>query len=296
MKRLRTCLLLLALVATHCGKGSPTQPSPPGTNDPLPGTRTAILVGAGDIGLCGSRGTDLTGGLVEATLGEVFLVGDIAYPSGNLQSFRDCFEPFWGHARDRWRPVPGNHEYETADAAGHFQFFGAAAGPPGLGYYRFVAGEWLVLMLNSNIEAGPGSAQYQFVRESLQSRQFQCQMAMWHHPLFSSGPNGNNVQMRPIFQLLFENRVDVVVNGHDHFYERFSRQDPDGRLDENGIRQFIVGTGGADLSRPVRSAPNSGMVLSTFGIMRFTLRPATYGWEFIEASGQLGDNGNTPCH
>ena len=296
MKALRACFLLFAVVATHCGKGSPTRPTPPGTNDPPPGSRTAILLGAGDIGLCGSRGALLTGSLIEGTLGEVFLAGDIAYPNGSLQAFRECFEPFWGHARDRWRPVPGNHEYETANASGYFQFFGADAGPVGLGYYRFVAGEWLVLMLNSNIDASPTSPQYQFVREALQDRQSRCQMAIWHHPLFSSGVNGSHPHMRPIFQLLFENRADVVVNAHEHLYERFSRQDADGRLNENGIRQFIVGTGGADLTRPVQSAPNSGRVLSTFGIMRFTLRADSYDWEFLETTGALGDNGSTPCH
>jgi hypothetical protein len=296
VKRLRTIVLLLALVAPNCGKGSPTTPTPPGTNEPPPGSRTAILVGAGDIGLCGSAGALATGRLIEATLGDVFLVGDIAYPNGSLQAFRECFEPSWGHASDRWHPVPGNHEYESPNASPYFQFFAHDAGPPGLGYYRFVAGEWLVLMLNSNIDTGPGSPQFQFVRESLQGRPFQCQMAMWHHPLFSSGPNGPHPHMRPIFELLQQNGVDVVVNAHDHLYERFSRQDADGRLNENGIRQFTVGTGGASLTRAVRATPNSSLVLSTFGVMRFALRPDSYEWEFLETGGTLGDNGSTPCH
>lgn len=296
MKRVRIVALLLAFVATHCGKGSPTRPSPPGTTDPPPGSRTAILVGAGDIGLCGSAGTIASGLLIEATHGDVFLVGDIAYPNGGAQAFRECFEPAWGHAIDRWHPVPGNHEYESPNAAPYFQYFGAAAGPPGLGYYRFVAGEWLVLMLNSNIDASPTSSQFQFVRDSLQGRRFRCQMAMWHHPLFSSGPNGPHPHMRPIFALLQQHGVDVVVNGHDHIYERFSRQDADGRLNENGIRQFTVGTGGAELTRAVRATPNSGIVLTRFGVMRFTLRPASYDWEFLETAGTRGDNGSTPCH
>lgn len=296
MKHLRVAVLLLACIATDCGKGSPTSPTPPGRNAPPPGSRTAILVGAGDIGLCGSAGTTASGLLIEATLGEVFLVGDIAYPNGSAQAFRECFEPRWGHASDRWHPVPGNHEYESANAAPYFQFFGPAAGPPGLGYYRFVAGEWLVLMINSNIDASPTSPQFQFVRESLQGRPFRCQMAMWHHPLFSSGPNGPHPHMRPIFELLQQNGVDVVVNGHDHIYERFSRQDADGRQIETGIRQFTVGTGGAELTRAVRATPNSGIVLASFGIMRFTLRPDSYDWEFLETAGALGDNGSTPCH
>lgn len=296
MKHLRVCSLLLALITIQCGKGSPTSPTPPGTLETPPGSRTAILVGAGDIGLCGSRGALATGLLVQATLGEVFLVGDIAYPNGSMAAFRECFEPYWGQVSDRWRPVPGNHEYESANAAPYFQFFGPAAGPPGLGYYRFVAGEWLVLMLNSNIDAGPGSAQFQFVRDSLQGRQFRCQMAMWHHPVFSSGPNGPHPHMRPMFELLVQHGVDVVVNGHDHLYERFSRQDADGRLNENGVRQFTVGTGGAEITQAVRVTPNSTLVLAAFGIMRFTLQPDAYEWEFLLTTGSLGDNGSTPCH
>lgn len=296
MKVVRFSWLLLAIAALHCGKGSPTSPSPPVGGEPPPGSRTAILVGAGDIGLCGSRGTIATGRLVEATLGNVFLAGDIAYPNGSMGAFRQCFEPFWGHATDRWYPVPGNHEYESANAAPYYQFFGSAAGPARRGYYRFIAGEWLVLMLNSNIAAGRGSDQYEFVRETLQNRPFRCQMAIWHHPLFSSGPNGNHPSMRELFQLLHEHGVDVVVNAHDHFYERFSRQDADGRLDVRGIREFIVGTGGADLSPAVRVSPNSGIRISTFGVMRFTLRPDSYDWEFLETNGALGDNGFTACH
>jgi hypothetical protein len=294
VKCARIIVLLLAISAADCG--GPTSPTPPRVGDPPPGFRTAILVGAGDIGLCGSRGAIATGRLVEAMLGEVFLVGDIAYPNGSLGAFRQCFEPVWGHTRDRWHPVPGNHEYESADAVPYFQFFGDVAGPPGLGYYRFLAGEWLILMLNSNIDVGRNSPQYRYVRESLQAGTFRCQMAMWHHPLFSSGPNGNTVKMRDIFQLLYENGVDVVVNSHDHVYERFSRQDADGRLDERGIRQFIVGTGGADLSPFVRTSPNSGQRISAFGVMRFTLRPDSYDWEFLETTGSLGDNGTTACH
>jgi calcineurin-like phosphoesterase family protein len=292
----RVVLLLLTALALQCGKSSPTSPTPPDGHDPPPGSQTAVLVGAGDIGLCGSAGALATGRLVEATLGEVFLAGDIAYPNGSAQAFRECFEPYWGLASDRWRPVPGNHEYESPNAAPYFTFFGPTAGPPGLGYYRFVAGEWLVLMLNSNIDASATSAQYQFVRESFQGRPFRCQMAIWHHPLYSSGPNGPHPHMKPIYQLLFEQGVDVVVNAHDHLYERFSRQDADGRQVENGIRQFIVGTGGATLTRAMRATPNSAIVLSTYGIMRFTLRADSYDWEFLETAGSLGDNGSTPCH
>lgn len=288
--------VLLVALAGDCSKGSPTAPTPRGGAEPSPGGRTAVLVGAGDIGVCGSRGTVATGKLIEATLGEVFLAGDMAYPQGSMANFLNCFDPHWSHARDRWRPVPGNHEYDTRGALPYFLYFGDAAGTPSESYYRFIAGEWLVLMLDSNIDAGRGSAQYQFAEESLRPRRFRCQMAMWHHPLFTSGQNGSNPHMRAMYQLLDEYGVDVVVNAHDHLYERFSRQNADGRENPAGIRQFIVGTGGAPLYPFVRTAPNSAVRISRFGIMRFTLRPDSYDWEFLETSGALGDNGSTACH
>ncbi|HYU80567.1 MAG TPA: metallophosphoesterase [Vicinamibacterales bacterium] len=287
--------LLLVLGTLYCSKGSPTTPTPRPDPEAPRGGGTAVLIGAGDIGLCGSQGAIATGRLIENTLGEVFLAGDIGYSQGSAANFRECFEPVWGHARGRWRPVPGNHEYESPNAVPYFQYFGAAAGPPDAGYYRFFLGEWLILMLNSNIAAGPTSAQYQFVRESL-SRPVRCQMAIWHHPVFTSGPNGPSGFMRDMYKLLDDNEVDVVVNGHDHLYERFSRQDADGRQDPLGIREFIVGTGGAQLYSFVTTAPNSTVRISTYGIMRFTLRPDAYDWDFLETSGALGDNGTTECH
>jgi Calcineurin-like phosphoesterase len=296
VKSFRVGAFLLAVVASSCGKGSPTSPTPPNGGEPPPGSRTAVLIGAGDIGLCGSPAVAATGQLIQNTLGDVFLAGDIAYPQGTTADFNNCFRPFWGHASDRWHPVPGNHEYESPGAAPYFQFFGAAAGPPGLGYYRFVLGEWLILMLNSENDTRPGSAQYEFVRQALQDRPARCQMAIWHRPVFTSGPNGPHGVMRDLFKLLDDQDVDVVVNGHEHFYERFSRQDADGRPDANGIRQFIVGTGGAQLYDFVRVAPNSSVRLSTHGVIRFTLRPDSYEWEFLEITGTLADNGFTPCH
>ena len=289
-------VLLLALGASQCSKGSPTTPTPSGGIQPPPLGRTAVLVGAGDIGQCGSRGTPLTGRMIESTLGDVFLAGDIAYFDGSAANFRDCFDPFWGHARGRWHPVPGNHEYNTPGAAPYFDYFGPSAGPRALGYYSFTAGDWLVLMLNSNVPAGRGTPQFEFARQTLESRPSKCQMAIWHHPLFSSSQNGPQLFMREMFELMQQNAVDVVVNGHDHVYERFSRQDATGRQDENGVRQFIVGTGGADLYPFVTAAPNSGARISAFGVIRFTLRPDTYEWEFIETTGAISDNGSTPCH
>jgi hypothetical protein len=102
--------------------------------------------------------------------------------------------------------------------------------------------------------------------------------------------------MRDLWQLLDGHEVDVVVSGHEHLYERFSRQDADGRADDNGIRQFIVGTGGAELYNSVSLAPNSGARISDYGVLRLTLSPDSYEWQFLLARGGIGDSGFTPCH
>ena len=141
-----------------------------------------------------------------------------------------------------------------------------------------MAGDWLILMLNSNIPAGRGSAQWEFARQQLEAQRTPCTMAVWHHPLFTSGPNGGNAIMRDMWSLLEASRAEVVLNGHDHLYERFARQLSNGTADPaNGIRQFTAGTGGAELYDFVRAAPNSESRIMRYGVIRFTLRPAHRG-------------------
>lgn len=285
------CVLLLAA----CGSTPPSGPSPVGPR----GNPAAVLVGAGDIGECDSPAVAATGRMAQEIDGHVILAGDIAYPHGTRGNFIQCFEPFWGSMRDRWRPVPGNHEYETPGARDYFEYFGAAAGSPNLGFYRFLAGEWIVLMLNSNVSMGRGSMQYEFVRQNLADLPSRCAAAVFHHPLFSSGQNGGgtNPELRELWQLLYDSGVDLVINGHEHMYERFSRQTPQGQLDTaRGIRQITVGTGGAALTRGVNPAPNSGLRLVTHGIIRVQLLPAAYDWQFLPVGGGVGDSGFTGCH
>ena len=160
------------------------------------------MLGAGDIGMCGRPEVAQTARLVAGLEGDVLLAGDIAYLQGTAANFRDCFNPFWGQFRSRWHPVPGNHEYESAGAAPYFAYFEDAAGPAGRGYYSFTAGDWLILMLNSNIAATRGSPQWEFARAELERQRTPCTMAVWHHPLFTSGPNGNNAFMRDMWALL----------------------------------------------------------------------------------------------
>jgi 3',5'-cyclic AMP phosphodiesterase CpdA len=213
-----------------------------------------------------------------------------------MGDFQRCFDPHWGQFRSRWHPVPGNHDYMTASASAYFDYFGAAAGGDRSGYYVRSFGDWLVLMLDSNVPSQRNSPQWEFVRRELELHRRPCTLAVWHHPLFTSGQNGPSVHMRDLFALLEAGGADVVINAHDHLYERFASQTADGRPSERGIRQFIVGTGGADLYRFVTTAPNSEARIAQFGILRLSLQPTAYRWEFVLAAGGLGDSGNDVCH
>jgi 3',5'-cyclic AMP phosphodiesterase CpdA len=254
------------------------------------------VAAVGDIGLCGSPAVEQTARLVDAIEGQVLLAGDLAYSQGSMVDYLRCFDPLWGEFRRRWRPAPGNHEYETPGAAGYFQYFGAIAGNGGRSFYAFRAGDWQVLMLDSNVPTGVGSAQYEFVRSELSGSNSPCTMAVWHHPLFSSGPNGPNGYLRDLWTLLDERGADVIVNGHDHLYERFGKQDVDGRSDVNGIREFIAGTGGAQLYDFMRITPNSQVRIKSHGILRLTLSPSGYEWAFVDVAGGITDSGGDSCH
>lgn len=293
----RANLLTFALVAGF-GVACSNPPAGPstGVDHAPPAGRTAIMLGVGDIGMCNQPGVAHTARLVAGLEGRLLLAGDLAYFQGSAANFRDCFNPEWGRFRDRWHPTPGNHEYESAGAGPYFDYFGEAAGSGGTGYYGFMAGDWLILMLNSNIPAGRGSAQWEFARQALEAQGTPCTMAVWHHPIFSSGPNGNNTNMRDMWSLLEASRAEVVLNGHDHLYERFARQLANSTADPaNGIRQFTAGTGGAELYDFVRAAPNSEARIMKYGVVRFTLRPALVEWAFLGIDGSVNDSGLDTC-
>ena len=299
-------LLFMAVAACSDPPKAPTSPSDPtadGTqpNQPpppfMPTGQSATVLAVADIGMCSERAAvERTAALVDRMDGQVLLAGDLAYMRGTFQEFRDCFEPAWGKFRNRWRPVPGNHEYETVRAIGYLQYFGEAAGPGGRTFYSFRAGDWLVLMLDSNDSVAAGSEQYEFVRSELLSNGNHCTMAVWHHPLFTSGPNGPNIFMRDMWALLYRHNADVVVAGHDHLYERFGKQDVDGRSDARGLRQFIAGTGGAILYNFQRQEANSQARHRAHGVLRMRLATHGYSWEFIDVNGITLDAGSDGCH
>lgn len=290
--RLRVALGAALLLAAGCGGTMPFAPSGPGP------VRTHVLVGAGDIAVCGSEATEETKELLDEIDGTVFTAGDNAYPSGTAEQFRRCYDPTWGRHKARTRPAPGNHDYEQPGAGPYFDYFGSNAGPRGLGYYSYEIGPWHVVALNSNIPIGVGSPQYEWVRADLRDSTATCTAAYWHHPRFSSGLNGSDRRFDALWRLLYELGVDVVINGHDHSYERFAPQNPDGRSDPvRGIRQFVVGTGGAVLYPFPTSLPNSEVRHSGWGVLKLTLQPDSYAWEFVPIRNQgFRDLGGDICH
>ena len=299
-------------VAFACGGGNSTGPTPPPVTttipgDPFPTTTTTIpatasqvFVGAGDIAMCDQlEPARQTGRLLATIGGTVFALGDNAYFSGSAQEYRDCYNTTWGSERGRTRPVPGNHEYEGGNAAiPYFNYFGGNAGLPPQGYYSFELGPaWHAIALNSNIPVNAGSPQAVWLRNDLTTSRARCTIAYWHHPLFTSAQNGPNPGTRDFWRLLYAAGADLVLVGHDHIYERFAPQDPDGRFDPpRGLRQFTVGSGGAFLYNFVTVAANSEARVRSFGVLKLTLESSSYEWQFIQTNGAVADSGVGQCH
>jgi hypothetical protein len=248
--------------------------------------------------MCELPGAEATARLLDRIPGTVFTTGDNAYPSGTTRDFQQCYHPSWGRHRSRTHPVPGNHEYETSGAIPYFQYFGAQAGPPGLGYYSYRAGAWQVIALNSEIDAGPGSPQIAWLRAELSAHRGRCTAAYWHRPLFSSGPNGDVVSVREFWRTLYDFGGEIVIAGHEHLYERFAPQDPNGQADPaRGIRQFTVGTGGASLYQMATRKANSEALGTDWGVLKLTLEEDRYTWEFVPVDGaRFTDAGTASCH
>jgi Calcineurin-like phosphoesterase len=269
-----------------------------------PADQTAILAGAGDIADCKDlSGAEATAKLLDKIPGTVFAVGDLAYPDGTKENF-ECYDKTWGRAKSRTRPAPGNHEFHSSAATPYFDYFGAAAGDPKTGYYSYELGAWHIIVLNSECKdvggCEAGSPQEKWLRADLTTHPVACTLAYWHKPLFSSGgAHGNDLTVKPLFQALYDANADVVVNGHDHDYERFAPQNPDGVADPlRGIREFVAGTGGKS-HRPFGAAkPNSEVRdAAAFGVLKLTLKPKSYNWEFIpEAGRSFTDSGLGNCH
>jgi len=260
-----------------------------------------VLVGAGDIAECGHNRDEETATLLDGIRGTVFTTGDNTYPVGAPADFSNCYEPSWGRHRVRTRPAPGNHDYATSQGAPYYDYFGSVAAGPS-GWYSYDLGTWHVVVLNSNcsvVSCTAGSPQETWLRADLAAHPAECTIAMWHHPRFSSGGHGDQVAVQPLWQALYDSGVEVVLNGHDHDYERFEPLDDTGSPDAaHGIREFVVGTGGA--SHGAISSVRAGSAIHeehVYGVLKLTLHDSSYEWQFTAVPGfAFTDAGTSACH
>jgi 3',5'-cyclic AMP phosphodiesterase CpdA len=297
------CLLLRATAALTLFVGVSAQAA---------GVDEGITVyAAGDIARCASpdpaysvaadTAATVAAGLAQDPQAVVLALGDLTYPRGAAKEFSDCYGPTWGRFKNRTWPAPGNHEYYTPGAKPYFAYWGARAGR---GYYSFELGTWHIISLDSNLAPAQHAAQLDWLRADLAAHPARCTLAYWHHPLYSSGGHGSVPKMRDAWKLLYDAGAELVLSGHDHDYERFAPQDADGRLDPaRGIRQFVVGTGGAYPTPFLLTVAHSEVRDSNrTGVLRLQLYAGGYGWEFVESTrlSSFGvappDRGSAACH
>jgi hypothetical protein len=266
-------------------------------------------VGAGDIASCKyPEGAQATAKLIEKIPGAVFAAGDLAYEHGSAAEFRNCYDTTWGKFKDRTRPALGNHEYADPRAAAYFQYWGEQAGQAGKGYYSYDLGVWHIVVLNTNCTApgvggcGRGSQQDLWLHDDLKAHRNSCIAAYAHHALYSSGifrKHAVHPELRQLWIDLYEAHADLMLVGHEHSYERFAPQDPDGKLDfTHGIREIVAGTGGRSHDPLGFAIPNSEVRnADTFGVLKVSLSPHAYAWEFIPVpGGMFRDSGAGVCH
>jgi len=278
--------------------------------------RPMVVAAAGDIAcdpdnpvFNGGRGSpracrmQATSDLLLAQSFDVVLpLGDTQYNDGAASKFLVSYDPSWGRVKALTRPVVGNHEYLTRRARGYFRYFGRAAGVEGKGYYSYDIGAWHVVALNANcqfVHCFAGSPQERWLRADLAAHPNRCVLALWHQPYFSSGSGGGFDPVGPFWDALYDAHADVILNGHEHDYERFAPQTPSGVADlHRGIREFVVGTGGSSLGPWGTLMPNSeARDDKTFGILKLTLYPSSYDWQFIGVPGStFTDSGSSACH
>jgi hypothetical protein len=231
----------------------------------------------------------------------ILTLGDHTYPAGAKVEFDEYFDPRWGQYKARIKPCVGNHEYMTAGAEPYYQYFGKAAGNPARGYYAYNVNPdcgWRVVVCNSEIAAAAGSAQEQWLRHDLASHRQRAYIVAWHRPRFSSGVHRGNARFADLFQACYDGGVSLILNGHEHDYERLAPCDGRGQPDARGPRTFVVGTGGHSLRAfGAGPLPITEHRLLAWGVLRLTLKPGSYGWEFLDArTGQVSDHGQAQAN
>jgi hypothetical protein len=264
------------------------------TSTPTSSSSSVTLVGAGDITNCSRNQDKLTAQLLDIIPGTVFTVGDNAYEEGTYSEFLNCYDPNWGRHKSRTKPSPGNHEYLTSGAAGYFQYFNNIPA-----YYAYDLGTWRIYALNSEISISATSAQITWLQNDLVSNPSQCVLAYWHRPRWSSGENhGKASSIQTLWGILYGAGAELVINGHEHNYERFAEMNAAGAAVSDGLREIVVGTGGAKLY-PFGTPLSASQVRdsTSYGVLKLTLRSTSYEWEFVPAEGStFRDRGSSNCH
>jgi Calcineurin-like phosphoesterase len=296
-------LIVAALVAVQPLRTAQASPGDP------------VLMAAGDIADCNTPYDEATAALInKEPAATVAMLGDGAYPYGDLNTYNQCYGPSWGQFKDRTRPTPGNHDYAVGpkrqSAPGYFAYFGAVAGDPSQGYSSYDLGAWHIVSLNANcavtsVGCTTNSPQVQWLQSDLAAHPTQCLAAYWHQSRFFSMENhgteagpSSDTSMSPIWDVLQAHGADLVVSAHIHFYERFPRQNSGGNLDPTGMREFIVGTGGGhpDTFDPAHIDPHSEFRKDgSFGALKLTLHGDGYDWAFEGTDGSTIDSGNDTC-
>jgi acid phosphatase type 7 len=266
-------------------------------------TATVTLAGAGDIASCSQTNDSATARLLGNMPGTVFTLGDNVYSNGTATQFVNCYDPTWGRHKARTRPTLGNHDYNTNGSSAYFNYFGARAGTRGKGYYSYHRGNWHIVALNSNCDkvggCGIDSPQGRWLRNDLANNPSRCTLAYWHHPLYASGTGSNAPEVKPFWKILHNRGAEVILAGHAHRYERYAKLTPGGARSANGIRQFIVGTGG-EPGGTYNGPDHPGMQVmkrNTPGVLKLNLRADSYTWKFVPIAGKtFSDSGSDGCH
>jgi acid phosphatase type 7 len=289
LTREHALLLACTVIAVVTACGSPTTPSSVGEG----ATKTIITVG--DIAQCDNLPADQSTAAKTANLTNTLLMqanadapvltlGDNVYYAGLQTEFDTCYQPTWGKLKARTWATPGNHDYGVANAAGYFDYFGAAAGTDRSGFYSKEYNGWLVLSLNSNVDAARGSVQYNWLQTQLQKNTNSCVLAAWHHPLFTSSTRGGDPKMKDMFELLVNARADLVLQGHEHQYERFVPMLADGTVSGAKLYDFAPA-----------AVAGSTIRIAQFGVLKLDLRPGQGDWQFIGLDQKALDAGQLTC-
>ncbi|MFD8595046.1 discoidin domain-containing protein [Kitasatospora sp. NPDC059646] len=275
-----------------------------GSSSPPPSTGAFTVVAAGDIAAqCTASDSACahpkTARLAQQIDPKFYLtMGDNQYDDARLADFKNYYDKTWGAFKAKTRPVPGNHEtYDPAGSeAGYKSYFGSIAYPQGKSWYSFDEGNWHFVALDSN--AFDQSAQIDWLKADLAANSKQCIAAYWHHPLYSSGGHGNDPVSRPVWKILYGARADLVLNGHDHHYERFAPQDPDGKATADGMVEIVGGMGGAEPYPIEQVQPNSQKRISgDYGVLKLDFTDSGYSWTYLGTDGQVKDTGpKYSCH